>query len=440
MSDFVKDVRIVTEFLLQAEDHLLSSAAPPLQPHTSLELIMDKPVIRIERDHADIGRTNVDRYRPTAAHSSNPCQSFRGSEVPAPESSTIFRFGLAANISLSLVAIGMLSLAMARTADAAQPALADTSTAGSGARSAGTSSTPTQLVDALNLVFGKQTDNRAVHAKGIVLHGRFLPSSAAADLSQAPHFQKNAVPLTVRFSDFAGIPTIPDNNGLANPRGLALKFQLPDGTDTDLVTHSFNGFPSPTADDFREFLIALGTSGAGVTHPTPAETYLAAHPVAKAFLETQKPPPVSYGTLSYYGVNTFKFTNARGVSRYGRYRIIPQAGEQLLTEEQAKQAPPGYLADEIRRRAAGAPVRFHMLVQLAVDGDRLDDPSVAWPETRATIDVGVIEITSVAADSDVEQRALMFLPTSLPVGIEAADPMIAARSASYPVSYGRRHQ
>jgi catalase len=149
------------------------------------------------------------------------------------------------------------------------------------------------------------------------------------------------VPLTVRFSDFAGIPTIPDSDGLANPRGLALKFKLPDGTDTDLVMHSFNGFPSPTADDFRQFLIALGTSGPSVDHPSPADTYLAAHPVAKTFLQTQKLPPVSYGTLSYYGVNTFKFTNARGVSRYGRYRIIPQAGELLLTAEQAKQAPPG---------------------------------------------------------------------------------------------------
>jgi catalase len=369
---------------------------------------MDKPVILIARDHTGIDRARGDRRRPIMTH--------------------------------SLLAIGMLSLAMARTAGAAQPAPADTATPESGGPSAGTSSTPTQLVDALNLVFGKQTDNRAVHAKGIVLHGRFLPSSAAADLSKAAHFQKRSVPLTVRFSNFAGIPTIPDNDGLANPRGLALKFKLPDGTDTDLVTHSFNGFPAPTADDFRQFLIALGTSGPGVAHPTPADTYLAAHPIAKTFLESQKPPPVSYGTLSYYGVNTFKFTNARGVSRYGRYRIIPEAGEQLMTAEQANQAPPGYLADEMRQRTAHAPVRFRMLVQLAADGDKLEDPSIAWPESRMTIDVGVIEITSVALDSDAEQRALMFLPTALPAGITAADPMIAARSAAYPVSFARRHQ
>ena len=38
-------------------------------------------------------------------------------------------------------------------------------------------STPAELVDALNGVFGKQTDNRAVHAKGIVLEGKFTPSA-----------------------------------------------------------------------------------------------------------------------------------------------------------------------------------------------------------------------------------------------------------------------
>ena len=78
-------------------------------------------------------------------------------------------------------------------------------------------STPAELVDALNGVFGKQTDNRAVHAKGIVLEGKFTPSAQAATLSKAPHFQDTAVPITVRFSDFAGVPTIPDTDPKASP-------------------------------------------------------------------------------------------------------------------------------------------------------------------------------------------------------------------------------
>lgn len=78
-----------------------------------------------------------------------------------------------------------------------------------------------------------------------MLEGRLLPSPSAATLSKAPHFQKAAVPVTVRFSDFAGIPTVSDTDALANPRGMALKFHLPEGSETDLVAHSFNGFPPP---------------------------------------------------------------------------------------------------------------------------------------------------------------------------------------------------
>ena len=92
-------------------------------------------------------------------------------------------------------------------------------------------STPAELVDALNGVFGKQTDNRAVHAKGIVLQGKFTPSPLAASLSKAPHLQSATVPVTIRFSDFAGVPTIPDTDPNASPRGMAVKFHLPDGSD-----------------------------------------------------------------------------------------------------------------------------------------------------------------------------------------------------------------
>lgn len=298
--------------------------------------------------------------------------------------------------------------------------------------------TPSELVDALNLVFGKQVHNRSVHAKGIVLEGRFMPDPAAAALSKAPHF-KEEVPVTIRFSDFAGIPTVADTDPLATPRGLALKFHLPDGSDTDLVTHSFNGFPAPTADEFRQFLIAIGTSGPGVAKPTPADKYLAAHPIAKIFLETQKPPPVSYATISYFGVNSFKFTNEKGQESFGRYRIEPQAGDHFLTPEEIAKAAPNYLADEIRQRLAKGPVRFNFRVQVPEPGDKIEDPSIAWPETRKIINLGVIEITKVIPDSEAAERTLLFMPGLLPAGIQSADPMIQFRNEAYPISYDRRH-
>jgi catalase len=122
-------------------------------------------------------------------------------------------------------------------------------------------STPAELVDALNDVFGKQTDNRAVHAKGVVLEGKFIPSPEAASLSKAPHLQAGTtVPITIRFSDFAGVPAIPDTDPNASPRGMAVKFHLPDGSDSDLVMHTYNGFPTATADEFRQLLIVLSLS------------------------------------------------------------------------------------------------------------------------------------------------------------------------------------
>ncbi len=298
---------------------------------------------------------------------------------------------------------------------------------------------PDKMVDALNVAFGKQTTNRAVHSKGVVLEGKFTPASSATSVSKAPHFQE-PVPITVRFSDFAGIPTIPDTHEAASPRGFAVKFHLPDGTDTDIVTHSFNGFPTRTSEEFRQLLIAIGTSGAGVAKPTPLDGFLAAHPIAKTFLTTQPPPPVSFATIGFFGVNSFKFTNAQGVSRFGRYRIEAEAGNHFLSPEQIAKAAPGFLADEIRARLALAPVRFRFRVQLSGPGDVIDDPSIAWPESREVVDLGEIEITRVDSDSDTAERQLIFMPATLPAGIEPADPMILVRQGAYPISYARRHQ
>jgi catalase len=299
--------------------------------------------------------------------------------------------------------------------------------------------TPETFVDALNSTFGKQTTNRATHAKGIVLLGRFSPSAEAQSLSKAPHF-KQAVPITVRFSDNTGLPKLADAAPLATPHGLAIKFHLPDGTETDLVTHSYNGFPTSTADDQRLFFIAVGSSGPGVASPTPLEKFMMDHPAVKAFLTAEDPPPVSYGTITYFGVNSFKFTNGDGKVTFGRYQIIPVAGRHFLSKEEIAKATPDYLTEEIGRRVTKAPVQFKLVLQLAASGDKIDDPAIAWADTNKVVDLGIIEITSVVPNPEATDQALLFMPGLLPVGIEPADPMIQFRNKTYPVSYDRRHQ
>jgi catalase len=151
-----------------------------------------------------------------------------------------------------------------------------------------------QLVDALNALFGLHRGYRPVHAKGILCEGTFSPAATAASVSRAPHFQSGPVPITVRFSDFAGVPTVPDGDPLASPRGMAIKFHLPDGMDTDIVAHSYDGFPTGTAEEFLEFIRALAANGSG--NPDRLKSFLASHPQARRFAEAPKPVPSSFAT------------------------------------------------------------------------------------------------------------------------------------------------
>ena len=214
--------------------------------------------------------------------------------------------------------------------------------------------------------------------------------------------------MTCRFSDNTGIPTLPDADDHATPHGMALKFHLPDGSETNLVTHSFNGFPAATGDEMRQFFIAVGSSGAGVSPPTPLDKFLAAHPAAQKFVTTQEPPPVSYATLAYFGVNSFKFTNADGKVTFGRYQIIPKAGKHLLSKEEIAKAAPDYLTSELRDRLSKAPIRFDFRLQLPESGDKIDNPSITWSDKNKTVDLGVIEITSVVPDSDTRSVICCF--------------------------------
>src|SRR5271154_249061 len=74
---------------------------------------------------------------------------------------------------------------------------------------------------------GVQAGYRVAHAKGLVATGTFTPSPEAKNISRAAHFSGPAVPVTVRFSDGAGDPTIPDNAGDASPHGMAIRFTPP---------------------------------------------------------------------------------------------------------------------------------------------------------------------------------------------------------------------
>ena len=300
---------------------------------------------------------------------------------------------------------------------------------------------PIALVDAFNkLSNGPHKGLRANHAKGVMVEGTFTPAPGAAAFSKAPHFAKS-VPVLVRFSDPTGVPTLPDADPNASPHGMAIRFTLPDGGLTDIVSLSANSFPVATPEDFLTFLQAAAASGPEAAKPTPIEKFLSTHPAAVKFVSTPRPAPVSFGTLAFYGVNAFKFTNAAGATHYGRYQIIPLAGEHGLSEADAKTAGPNYLMDELPKRIAAAPVKFKLTVQVAEAGDSTTDATQVWPATRKVIALGTLRLNSVVKDQVTAQKIIMFSPLNLQAGIEpSADPVLLARPAAYGVSFSQRIQ
>src|SRR5579872_2410364 len=175
------------------------------------------------------------------------------------------------------------------------------------------------LLATLETMFGPHAGFRPAHAKGVLLTGTFTPSREAASLTRAPHLTRASTPVTARFSDGTGIPVIPDNDPNANPRGLAIRFQLAEHVHTDIVSHSTDGFPTRTGQEFLEFLRALASSDPSKPSPSPIEAFLGAHPKALAFVQAPKPAPSSFARESFFGVTAMRFTNKDGVSRFGRY-------------------------------------------------------------------------------------------------------------------------
>jgi catalase len=281
---------------------------------------------------------------------------------------------------------------------------------------------------------------RPAHAKGIVLTGTFTPSSEAATLTRAPHLNRSSTPVTVRFSDFAGIPSVADNDPQgAGPRGFAVRFHLAEHVHTDIVGHSVDAFPARTAEGLLEFLNALIATDPAGPHPNAIERFLGAHPAALAFVQAPKPIPPSFARESFFAVSAFKFTNAAGTSRYGRYRILPIAGNEYLRETEATARGANFLFDEIKERVAKEPVRFRIVVQLAEDRDTVDDATVRWPEDRAQLAFGEIGLTAIAPNNAGEQQHIIFDPIPRVDGIEAsADPLFEPRANVYLTSGRRR--
>jgi len=296
-----------------------------------------------------------------------------------------------------------------------------------------------QIVDAMNKLFGMHAGFRANHAKGVVVEGSFKASPEAASLSKAVIFNGSAIPVTVRFSDATGVPNLPDGSPKANPHGMAIKFHLPDGSETDIVINSLKFFPVANGADFRDLLLAVAASPADAPKPTKLEQFVAEHPSVPAANATVKTPD-SLADEEYYGINAFLLVDKDGKKQAVRYQMVPEHLVHLDTAEGAKRAP-NFLMDEMPERLKKGPVTFHLKAQLASPGDQTSDPTKPWPDDRKVVDLGVLTIDKAVPNSADAEKALLFLPGRVLDGIETSDdPLIDLRDQAYAVSFSRRSQ
>jgi catalase len=297
---------------------------------------------------------------------------------------------------------------------------------------------PTQIVNLANKVDGVHPGFRAFHAKGVVVEGSFKASAAAAQLSSAALFNGSTIALTARFSDGSGMPTVPDGSP-AMPRGIAIKYHLPGGADTDMVTNSFKFFPVGTGEDFRDLLQAIVASPADAPKPTKLEQFFAGHPNAPKAIGSLSIPD-SFADEEYHGIDAFIFVNKHGQRQAVRYLVVPEKLVHITPEEAAKQSP-DFLFDELAGRIAQKPLVFHLKAQLAQPGDQTKDASQPWPDDRKVVDLGVLTLQRIVPNSRAAEQKLLFVPSNLTTGIELSDdPLPSLRAAAYAVSFGRRSQ
>lgn len=295
------------------------------------------------------------------------------------------------------------------------------------------------LLAQFDTIFGLHPGFRPAHAKGLMLTGTFKPTDQARNLTRAPHVMRESTAVTARFSNSTGIPELPDNVPDANPRGLAIRFNLAEHVHTDIVSHSTDGFPARDGREFLEFLRALAASGPDVPSPKPVEQFLGSHPAALAFVQAPKLFPSSLARESFFAVTAYRFMNADGKTRLGRYRIVPELGNEYLSEAEVGRIPANYHFDELALRVCREPLRFRVMVQLADESDTVDDATVHWPESREMVELGKLELTEVMPDSVAHQKQIIFDPIPRVDGIEpSADPLLELRAAIYLLSGRRR--
>lgn len=282
-----------------------------------------------------------------------------------------------------------------------------------------------EAIDTIESIGHTQNNLRRAHANGLAFDALFEPSGAAMPWTTAAHLQKQAVPAVVRFSYSS--PQEDPRKQLIPVKGMAVRFELPDGTHTNLTMANIPIFISKTPEAFMRLLQAFANEDSWndrwktLLHDTEYKAYL---PILKNLRPMQH-----FETLHYYAIHAYYLVNSAQERQAVRFawEPFPQNSNSTLD---------GSLENSLIKKVKQEQIRFRLLIQLAEKGDPTDDPTEQWPDDRRKIEAGVLTLKSLRPDS-AEQ--IVFDPTDTVAGIECSDdPVLRFRSAAYAESARRR--
>ena len=264
---------------------------------------------------------------------------------------------------------------------------------------------------------------------------RPLRASAEPVICRAPRSTRACASPTA-----AATRTAPDAE--VDGRGLAVTFDLPDGTATDIVALTLPVFFVRTPEDFLEFTrVRKPDPETGQPDFAKVGPFIEAHPEVLPAIQAAlgAKAPASYLECSYNGLHAFRLVNAAGEGTWVRWTFEPDTPGAGLEQADAAAREPDYLQADLVERLGEGPAGFTLVAVVAQDGDPLDDPTAAWPEDRERVAIGRLEVTGLAFDREQDGDILVFDPTRVVDGIECSDdPILHARSWAYSESVLRR--
>ena len=236
--------------------------------------------------------------------------------------------------------------------------------------------TPARLTDGFEQVDGTHAGFRRNHAKGLGVTGFFESNGNGVRLSKAAVFRTGRVPVVGRFSLGGGQPYQADKPGTV--RGLGIEFSPSAGEVWRTSMINLPVFPFSTPQAFHENLLASKADPkTGKPDPAAKKAFLDRHPDTVRALDMLKNHPFASGfeNSAFFGLNAFRFTNAAGETVAVRWQFTPEQPFEAI-DQASPSRDPKYLFDGLIAKMRLQPLRWHLLLVVAEQGDPTKDATL----------------------------------------------------------------